>query len=132
VPRLFKGRFGGQALNRSTASYVNKESWSISVPAAEITGITFRPAVLGQKFSGFHNSGRFERLSGFFACPGNSHPHWTSLRARLYTSPWWADDKIDIKKLTRTAQQKTKILLSKTIEIISLRDGLASGRFFDS
>jgi hypothetical protein len=57
-------------------------------------------------------SGAFERLSGFFACPGNSHPHWTSLRARIYTSPGWADGKIDIKWLTRTAQQKTKILLS--------------------
>ena len=68
-------------------------------------------------------SGAFERLSGFLPCPGNSPPHWTSLRARIYTSPWWADDKIDIKRLTRTAQQKTKILLSRN------PGGLEKGHF---
>jgi len=35
----------------------------------------------------------------------------TPLRALLYTSPWWLDGKIDIKRLTRTAQPKTKIFL---------------------
>ena len=64
--------------------------------------------------TGRRGPGHFRR---FDVPPADFQPAWshsrlslTPPRALLYTSPWWLDGKIDIKRLTRTAQPKTKIL----------------------